>query len=118
MRLPITKIRRAVGHSGPIEVTVWDGGHNGSANMLLAGPDADLVDSVDLEKGTAEVEDDGTGLVKVELRLLNRKWEKWKYREIFVWQGEVYLELPAHLANPLARAVANCTARMKKVNHD
>jgi hypothetical protein len=71
--------------------------------------------SLDLNKestslqGVEDVNEDETGMIQMECRLLDRDSEVQSYRSVYLFHDHVYLECPQHLMHPLARAVANVT---------
>lgn len=110
MKLPITKIKkllRANRYSfSHVEVSLWPHKETGAAtpNMLLSDCD-DICDIGTLgNKDVATTEDD-LGLVKLDLRLCDNEWYNFCYCEVFVFDGEAYIELPSPLNTELGRAV-------------
>lgn len=114
MKLPITKIRKLLNHWGEIRVSYFDNGNEPyQANELLVPKGTNIVDSETLDKHFGEVEEDPSGLVKLDLSLLYGDGYNQYYACVYVFLGEVYKdELPPPFNTELGREIAK--AKMTK----
>ena len=110
MKLPITKIKKLLRVNrysfSHVEVSLWP--HKeadaSTANILLSDCH-DICDIGTLSRKDICAVDDDAGLVKLDLRLADNEWVNVDYCEVFVFDGEVYIDLPAGLNTELGRAV-------------
>jgi hypothetical protein len=112
MKLPITKIKKMLRKDGYsfsiVEISFWEhkNGVCGTCNILNMNPDSDLIDIGELCRAdTCQVEDDGLGLAKLDLRLLSSEGNNVGYVDLFVFDGEPYLKLPPPINTEFGRAI-------------